>query len=189
MCAVSSTTSSWIFWHYPDVQRSSSDITQSWHHTPQVKSSVPQECPHFRHPFASPRLSLVLLTNQRYFWRFQEPSPQVQQFAGRDLEKHFTISLLERLRLRNHQMKERQGARYGVSSAWGVHAFSRCVTSGLMCSLGWPVVTELSQPPAPLMSFSLPQRLSWVGRSGRLKVSPSNHALVYLATGPHSEVI
>lgn len=128
-------------------------------------------------------------SNQRYFWRFQEPSPQVQQFAGRNLEKHFTISLLERLRLRNHQMKERQGARYGVSSAWGFHAFSRCVTSGLMCSLGWPVVTELSQPPAPLLSFSLPQRLSWVGRSGRLKVSPSNHALVYLATGPHSEVI
>ena len=64
-----------------------------------------------------PGCHLVLLTNQRYFWRFQEPSPQVQQFAGRNLEKHFTISLLERLRLRNHQMKERQGARYGVSSA------------------------------------------------------------------------
>lgn len=99
-------------------------------------SSVPKECRHFRHPFASPTLSRILLTNQQ----FRKPPPQVP------------VGWNDQYNRKDTSQEQPNGGdadgKVWVRGAWGFHP-----PSTLMCSLDWPVGTELN---LQLLSCLLP---------------------------------
>lgn len=98
--------------------------------TPQMKGSVPQDCPASgsSHQFETATCTDQPAINQG----FPKPPPQVQQFA-RIADKTqenilFTIpSLLQRIQIRNSQMEETHKAKYG-EGAQSFCAFSGHVT-------------------------------------------------------------